>query len=56
MAEAQKAGATGTPAFVLASTDPSDPRKAKGIAFLRGAQPYPRFKAEIEQALAGLGK
>ena len=56
MAEAQKAGATGTPAFVIARTDPADPKKAKGIVFLKGAQPYPRFKAEIEQALAGLEK
>jgi len=56
MSEAQKAGATGTPAFVIARTDPADPRKARGIVFLKGAQPYARFKAEIEQALAALGK
>ena len=53
MAEAQKAGATGTPSFVLAETDPSDPTKVKGIAFIRGAQPFATFKTQIESALAG---
>lgn len=52
MAEASKAGATGTPSFVLAETDPSDPSKVKGIAFLRGAQPFAAFKTEIDKALA----
>ena len=52
MAEAQKAGATGTPSFVLAETDPDDPTKVKGIAFIRGAQPFAAFKTQIESALA----
>ena len=54
MAEAAKAGATGTPSFVLAQTDPSDPSKVEGLAFLRGAQPFAAFKAEIDKALAAL--
>ena len=55
-AEAQKAGVTGTPAFLIAVTDPADKTKVKGLTTLRGAQPYDRFKAELEQALAGPGK
>lgn len=56
MAEAQKAGFTGTPAFLLAVTDPADKTKVKGLSTLKGAQPYDRFNTELEQALAGLGK
>lgn len=52
MAEAAKAGVTGTPAFLIAATDPADRKKVKGMSTLRGAQPYERFKAELEQALA----
>ena len=55
MAEAQKAGITGTPAFLLAVTDPADKTKVKGLTTLRGAQPYDRFKAELDQALAAQG-
>jgi len=51
MAQAQKAGATGTPSFVLAKTDPDDPSKVTGISFLRGAQPYDRFKSALDDAL-----
>jgi len=54
MSEAGKAGATGTPSFVLAETDASDPSKVKGIKFLRGALPFTTFKAEIDKALASL--
>ncbi len=54
MAEAGKAGATGTPSFVLAETDLADPSKVKGLAFLRGAQPFAAFQTEIDKALAGL--
>lgn len=53
MAEARKAGASGTPSFVLAETDPTDPTKVKGLKFLRGAQPFAAFKTEIEAALGG---
>ena len=54
MAEARKAGASGTPSFVLAETDAADPSKVKGIAFLRGAQPFAAFKSEIDKALGAL--
>ena len=56
MAEAGKAGATGTPSSVLALTDPNDPTKVKGLTFLRGAQPYGSFKAQIDSALAEAAK
>ncbi len=55
MAEAGKAGARGTPSFVLGLTDPSDPTKVKGLSFIRGAQPFPAFKSAIEAALASAG-
>ncbi len=51
--EAKKAGLSGTPSFVLALTDPDDPKKVKGLVAIVGAQPYAKFKAEIEKALAG---
>ena len=51
MAQAAKAGATGTPSFVLATTDPDDPTKVKGLTFIRGAQPFATFKAQIDSAL-----
>ena len=52
MAEAAKAGATGTPSFILGTTDPDDPTKVTGLAFIRGAQPFGVFKAQIDAALA----
>jgi len=52
MAQAGKAGATGTPSFVLAVTDFEDPNKVKGLTFIRGAQPFATFKAQIDSALA----
>ncbi len=54
MAEARKAGATGTPSFVLGVTDAADPSKVRGLVFIRGAQPFAAFKARIDEALAGL--
>lgn len=54
MAEAKKAGASGTPSFVLGTTDPDDPNKVVGLTFIRGAQPFAAFKSQIEQALAQL--
>ena len=51
MAEARKAGATGTPSFVLARTDPGDPNKVTGISFIRGARAFNDFKVEIDRAL-----
>jgi len=55
MAEAQKAGISSTPAFLIALTDPADRTKVKGVTTLRGAQPYDTFKAELEKALASTG-
>jgi protein-disulfide isomerase len=52
MALAQKAGASGTPSFVLAKTDPDAPTKVTGITFLRGAQAFNAFKTAIDGALA----
>jgi protein-disulfide isomerase len=51
MAEAQKAGVTGTPTFFLAYTDPKS-SKVKTIRRLTGAQPFANFKAEIDKLLA----
>jgi predicted DsbA family dithiol-disulfide isomerase len=51
MAEAQKAGVTGTPTFFLAYTDPKS-SKIKTVRRLTGAQPFAAFKAEIDKLLA----
>ena len=51
MAQASKAGATGTPSFVLAKTDPTDPTKVTGVSFLRGAVPFANFQSAIDGAL-----
>ena len=51
MAEAQKAGITGTPAFFLAYTDPSS-SKVKTVTGMKGAQPFAAFKAAIDKLLA----
>ena len=51
MKEASKVGITGTPGFVLATTDPKNPNKVKGISYLRGAQSYTAFRTQIDQAL-----
>lgn len=56
MAQAGKVGATGTPSFVLARTDPEDPKKVIGLTFIRGAQPLTRFQAEIDKALGDAGQ
>jgi protein-disulfide isomerase len=56
MAEAQKAGASGTPSFVLGRSDAADPTKVNGISFIRGAQQFAAFKTEIEKALAEVEK
>jgi protein-disulfide isomerase len=56
MTEAGKAGVTGTPSFVLGLSDPSDPSRVRGLAFIRGAQPFATFKAQIDSALATVAK
>ena len=50
MAEGQKAGITGTPAFLLGFIEPDG--KVKAVKKLSGAQPYTAFKAAIEELLA----
>jgi len=56
MAEAAKAGATGTPSFVLGTANPDDPTKVTGLSFIRGAQPFTAFKTAIDQALREVSK
>ncbi len=56
MAQATKAGATGTPSFVLALTDADDPTKVKGLTFMRGALPFATFKTQLDSALADAEK
>jgi protein-disulfide isomerase len=51
IAEAQKAGVTGTPTFFLAYTDPKS-SKIKTVRRMTGAQPYSAFKTEIDKLLA----
>lgn len=51
MGEARKAGLTGTPAFLLARTDPNS-TQVKVLAVLKGAKPFAEFKAEIDRLLA----
>jgi protein-disulfide isomerase len=55
MAEARKAGVTGTPTFFLAVTDPTS-SKIKTVARISGAQPFSAFKAEIDELLAAKAK
>jgi len=50
LAEAQKAGFTGTPGFFLAFTDPKS-TTIKSVTRLVGSQPYAAFKAAIDKQL-----
>ncbi len=50
MAEAQRVGVTGTPAFMIARTDPGS-SKVKVLAFLSGARPFADFKTEFDKLL-----
>jgi protein-disulfide isomerase len=52
MAEGQKAGVTGTPAFFLAYTDPKSSKVTTAVR-LTGARPFASFKSEIDKLLAG---
>ncbi len=54
MAEGQKAGITGTPAFLLGFVEPDG--KIKAIKKISGAQPYSFFKDAIDNLLAGQKK
>lgn len=44
------------PGFVIASSDPGNPQKVKGINFIAGAVPFAIFQKGIDEALAGLKK
>jgi protein-disulfide isomerase len=49
---AQKLGINGAPGFVIASVDPQNPKKVKGISFIRGALPFANFQKELDSALS----
>lgn len=51
---AKKLNVLGVPGFVIASSDPDNPQKVKGISYIRGAMPFAAFEREIEQALENL--
>ena len=51
IAVAQQLGINSTPTFFLGVTDPGNPAKVKGLALIRGAQPFGSFKMEIDKAL-----
>jgi protein-disulfide isomerase len=52
MVTAQSLGINGTPAFLVALTDPTNPTKVKGLTLMRGAQAFGSFKLELDRALA----
>ena len=52
MAEGQKAGVTGVPAFFIGLTDPNNPKTLKATKKLVGAQPYAKFKETIDSLLS----
>ncbi len=52
LADANVAGARGTPAFFLGLTDPTDPKKFKATRQIRGAEGYSGFQANIDALLA----
>lgn len=51
IAEAQKLGITGTPAFLIGRTDAKSSKLTVATA-VRGARPFAEFKAEIDKVLA----
>ena len=52
MAEGQKAGITGVPAFLMGLTDPKNPKTIKATKKISGAQPYAEFKKTIDGLLS----
>ena len=42
------------PGFILAEVNPENPKKVKGICYIRGAKPFDHFQAEIERAILNL--
>ncbi len=53
VATAQKLGVGGTPSFLVAASDPENPRQVKGITLIRGAMPFAGYKQELDRVLAG---
>jgi len=51
LAIATSLGVEGTPGFVIGLTDPKDPGKATMSAYIKGAQGFDKFKANIDQLL-----
>ena len=56
MAEARKAGASGTPSFIVGLVDEKDPSKVHGLTFIRGAQSFAAFKVALDDALSAAAK
>jgi protein-disulfide isomerase len=52
IAEASKLGITGTPSFVIATTDSGNASKVKGISLIRGMQQFAAIQFAIDQAIA----
>ena len=52
LAQGMAAGITGTPGFFIGLTEPGS-SKLKTVRFIRGAQAYAAFKAQIDAVLAG---
>ena len=52
VAEGQKAGVSGVPAFLMGLTDPNNPKTLKATKKLVGAQPYAKFKETIDSLLS----
>ncbi len=50
IAQGQKAGVTGTPAFLIGYAEPNG--KVKAVKKIVGAQPYATFKAAIDELLS----
>ena len=53
---AERLSVPSVPGFVIASRDPDNPKRVKGISYIRGAQPYAQFQKEIDRALAALSE
>lgn len=51
IATATKMGASGTPGFALGLTDQANPSEAKLSVYIKGAQAFDKFKANIDQLL-----
>jgi predicted DsbA family dithiol-disulfide isomerase len=54
LAEGQKLGISETPSLVAGLNDPKDPDKVHLTKFIRGAQPYASFAANIDELLESM--